>query len=763
MKPFNKQDYDIINATYRTNFSDFIKRTFNIVSGHSVYKHNWHIDCIAEHLEACRRGEIKRLVINWPPRFLKSISCSVAFPAFLLGHNPAEQILCASYSKDLAITHGVNCRAVIQSDWYQSVFPNLQLAPDQNTKSKFKTSAGGVRYSVGVGGTITGEGGNFIIIDDPINASEAHSQVVRDSTNEWFGQTAYTRLNDKKNGCIIVIMQRLHHNDLTGFLLEQGGWDHLKIQLVSEENKKFSVGSFSHEVKEDELLSPEQMGADEIAELKRRLGPYNFCTPKESPILMADLSLKPIGKIEIGDKIIGINISTIPLRDHECRARRKLVHTEVLDISKSIRDVVKITLDSGKIIRCTSDHKWYTGNGITNSEPTRRLYIPAKVGNVLLRVSDDHIPELTDRQDIHDAGWLAGFFDGEGSCTVSRHADHYDPSTVVSFTQGAEKNLSLCHKLEEILTKFGFNYNYAAKVRKAHWQEARQYWLKGNRFLMFQKLLHVIKVNKWRDRLVKGALGTNFVISREKVISIEPDGYETVYGLTTGTGNYVVWGIASSNSAQYQQNPSPLGGGEFRREWLRFYDGKPTYSTMNTYIFVDPANSKKKSSDYTAMVVIGLGSDDNFYILDIVRDKLNLRERQQKLFSLQVKYKPKAVLYEKYGMSSDIEAMNEAMQFFNHRFTITEVGGALSKEDRIRRLIPHFADGRIYLPREMIRADWNNKPIDVIEEFVEQEYLTFPVGVHDDLIDAISRLFDTQLVWPNQAGFNYHEFAAGFR
>jgi predicted phage terminase large subunit-like protein len=155
--------------------------------------------------------------------------------------------------------------------------------------------------------------------------------------------------------------------------------------------------------------------------------------------------------------------------------------------------------------------------------------------------------------------------------------------------------------------------------------------------------------------------------------------------------------------------------------------------------------------------------DENFYILDFIRDKLNLRERQEALFRLHKKYKPKSVLYERYGMQADIDAIKEAQNYMNYRFAITEVAGAMSKEDRIRRLIPYFYDGRIFFPETLFKADYEGKTIDVIEEFIEEEYLTFPVSIHDDGLDCMSRLFDVHLSWPALSNFNYYEFAQGFR
>jgi predicted phage terminase large subunit-like protein len=161
------------------------------------------------------------------------------------------------------------------------------------------------------------------------------------------------------------------------------------------------------------------------------------------------------------------------------------------------------------------------------------------------------------------------------------------------------------------------------------------------------------------------------------------------------------------------------------------------------------------------MCVVGLGQDRNIYVLDWIRDKLNLREREDALFYLHKKYKPKYVLYERYGMQLDAEYMKKAMDERNYRFFITEIGGSLSKEDRIRRLIPYFFEQRIFLPEVLIKTDYEGVVVDLIEEFIEEEYLAFPVGIHDDMLDAFSRLFDAQLEWPGGNTVDYYQLYKG--
>ncbi len=490
MKQLSNEEKQAILGIQRNSLPEFIRRTFSIIDPISTYKHNWHIDLISEYLHACERREIKRLIINIPPRFLKSISCSIAFPAWLLGHNPSEKITCVSYAHKLSVTLSESTRAVMSSDWYNCLFPDTVLR--HQTQTELKTTDMGFRMCTSTGGVLTGLGGNYIIVDDPLSVQQAQSMNERDKANVWFDSLS-TRLDDKKNGVIIVIMQRLHANDTTGYLLEKGGWEHLKIPLVAEEKTIYHMGPITKEVEEGELLHPTMFGEEEVETAKREMKAYAF-------------------------------------------------------------------------------------------------------------------------------------------------------------------------------------------------------------------------------------------------------------------------------SGQCQQNPAPTGGGEFIRDWLQFYKGKLTATNFNTYIMVDPANAKKAHSDYTSMVVVGLGADKNFYVLDWVRDRLNIREREERLFELHEKWKPKYVLYEKYGLMVDVDTMREAMNYRNYRFVITEVGGSMNKIDRILRLQPYFYDGRIWLPEQLIRANYEGKSVDLIEDFIHQEYLTFPVGLHDDMLDSLSRIFDAPtLAWPGDHQFDYYKFAEGFK
>jgi|SRR6267154_47155 len=477
---------DETQAALRTDLASFTEKVFSHVDPGATYLPNWHIDLIAEYLKACQEGQIQRLIINIPPRHLKSISVAVAFPAWLLGKNPSEQIMCASYSQDLSFKHSMDCRLVVQSDWYKWLFPGTTLVDDQNTQRKFVTSQRGFRIATSVGGTATGEGGNFLIVDDPISSAQADSTVMRENANIWFDRTYSSRLNDKKKGCIIVIMQRFHEEDLTGHLLQKGGWEHLCLPLIAEEESIIERGGVLQERKIGDILHPERIGLEDIKQLKVEIGAYGF-------------------------------------------------------------------------------------------------------------------------------------------------------------------------------------------------------------------------------------------------------------------------------AGQYQQRPSPEGGGKFRREWLQYYDNI-YHADLVTYMLVDPAYTKTENSDYTAIWIIGAGQDGNLYVVDIVRDKLNVREKEDLIFELHKKYTPQ-VHYEAGGTQRDADWLREAMEDRNYRFQIieTKCPRSLSKTDRISRLVRYFAEGKIYLPRQLFKTDWQGRLVDVVEQFVQEEYLAFNAGKHDDLLDALSRICDITIQYPGKSNIDYYK------
>lgn len=198
-------------------------------------------------------------------------------------------------------------------------------------------------------------------------------------------------------------------------------------------------------------------------------------------------------------------------------------------------------------------------------------------------------------------------------------------------------------------------------------------------------------------------------------------------------------------SCQQLQNPNEEGSHGFKKEWLRYYSNRPNIADLNNYLLVDPANSKKKGSDYSVFWVIGLGMDNNYYLLDGVRDRLNLKERTDTVFRLHKKYKPLGVGYEQYGMQADIQHIEEKMETLNYRFTITALSGSTPKHDRIKRLQPKFEQGRVWLPATLPQTTQEGKVENLIELFISEEYEAFPVCIHDDMLDDMANILHPSL------------------
>jgi predicted phage terminase large subunit-like protein len=267
-------------ALLRNDFVSFCQKCFHELNPTTAYQHNWHIDLIAAALEECRTGQLSRLAINVPPRSLKSHMVSVCYVAWLLGHNPSASIICVSYAQDLADKLAGDCRTIMSSAWYQRIFPGTRLASRRQAVHDFVTTSKGGRLATSLGGILTGRGADFIIIDDPLKPEEALSEVQRKNANDWYDHTLVSRLNDKRKGCIIIIMQRLHEDDLVGHVLQQGGWRLLKFPAIAEEpethvlHTAYGPKTFHRSV--GEALHPSREPLEVLSQLREVLGEYNF-------------------------------------------------------------------------------------------------------------------------------------------------------------------------------------------------------------------------------------------------------------------------------------------------------------------------------------------------------------------------------------------------------------------------------------------------------------------------------------------------------
>ena len=471
----------------RLSFEYFAQQVFPLLEPGTRFEYNWHVGCIADYLQALNNGEIRRLIINLPPRSLKSFLISKAFPAWVLGNNPAEKFINTSYGYEIAEANSMGCKSIMKTPWYKQLFPNTRIgALDRATH--FETTQHGQYYAATALSPITGLGCGILEVDDPLRPMEAVSDQLRKNTNDNIRGTLFSRLNDKRTGRIVIVMQRVHEDDPTGNLMKDDGWTLLKLPAENKTGKTIHVGlSRKWEMKPNELLFP--------ARLSR----------------------------------------------------------EILD-----QDMVDMTM-----------------------------------------------------------------------------------------------------------------YNY--------------------------------------------------------------------YG-------------------QMLQEPVPIGGGEFKDSWVQYYaNGGIKPKTMNICILCDASagndanKKKKKNSDFTSFAVVGLAPDNNYYLLDLIRDRFNPTERIDTLFTLHKKWnalsgKPPRVGYEEYGLMSDIHYIKLKSKEEGYNFQVIKLQGRMSKETRIRRIIPDMERGRWYFPESIIYVDTEGRRWDLVHELIYSELMNFPVARNDDCVDSISRVMDDDMM-----------------
>lgn len=275
IKKVHQADHAVVEAIFaaaRDDLVAFVQVCFFILSPNTPLMMNWHIKSIVYQLEQVRLGHRKRLIVSMPPRHLKSIIASVAFPAFLLGHDPTKCIIVASYAADLAIKHGNDFRTIIESAIYKKIFPNVRIA--KNTESEVTTTAGGFRIATSVDGPVTGRGCDVAIIDDPAKPSEAWSDPRRERVNTWFFQTLLSRLNDPRSASMILVMQRLHMNDLAGTLLNSSDeWFYLKLSAITAADETVITGPHTtYRRPAGTALHEERMSLDDLQKIREQVG-----------------------------------------------------------------------------------------------------------------------------------------------------------------------------------------------------------------------------------------------------------------------------------------------------------------------------------------------------------------------------------------------------------------------------------------------------------------------------------------------------------
>ena len=311
-----------------------------------------------------------------------------------------------------------------------------------------------------------------------------------------------------------------------------------------------------------------------------------------------------------------------------------------------------------------------------------------------------------------------GLVDGQ---PTSKHFTHLIYDDVVTL-----ESISTPEQIKKTTSALEMSYNLGTLEGKRRFIGTRYHMNDTYKTIMDRGTV-IPRIHKATDNGMSPPEGKPVFFSEEKILEKRRDMGPYTFG------------------TQMLQDPVADKAMSFKNEWLRYYDILGDFSKWNVFIVVDPASKKKSTSDFTVMEVIGLSPDRNYYLIDAVRDRLNLTQRAAKLFELHAKYLPKKVGYEQYGLQADVEHIRYEMEQRNYRFEIIELGGQVAKEDRIKRLIPVYEQGRFYMPKRLSFIDYESRSRDYVQLFTDDEYLSFPVCVHDDMLDCRARIVDPML------------------
>lgn len=264
------------DAMTRSDFPTFVARVMGVLEPGTVYEPNWHIDLIADRLLKVQQGDLKRLMINLPPRSMKTITISIAFAAWVLGHDPTRRIMCVTYSQDVAKAQALLFGRIVREAWYRRIFPQCRPTVP-NRVMEWTTSTGGYRMAASVDGSVLGRGADIIILDDPNKGQEIYSKVARQRVLDNWDHTISTRLNHPRDSAIICVMQRLHADDLAGHLLEQEEWTSLTLPARAIEDEHWDLGHGQMHIRpKGEPIQPSRMGHGELDKARRRMGATAF-------------------------------------------------------------------------------------------------------------------------------------------------------------------------------------------------------------------------------------------------------------------------------------------------------------------------------------------------------------------------------------------------------------------------------------------------------------------------------------------------------
>lgn len=640
----------------------------------------------------------KMLLLMMPRNTFKSSVVTIGFSLQFILHDPNVRILIDSETFSKAKAFLAEIKGHLEdNEKYRDVFYTLYgKYPDDDKKNtsvrwtdsmidisaRTKKRKEPTFSCAGIDVTKNGMHYDLIVCDDlHSERNVTNNEQIQQVIDHW--KLGLSLLEPNKY--MIVIGTRWDYKDMYQYLLDF-------------EKDRFNIMIRQAILPDGSLFFPEVLDQNFLNEQKRSQGSYIYsCNPAGSKILMADWSQKNIEDIKPGDEVVGWNLGS---RHNKSR----LKPSKVQFIGNRVAPVVKVTLASGKIFRCTPDHHWYLNpKGVGKSK-----YLPVKVGRQMMTLP-------IEEENRYDA-WLAGIFDGEGSCSK-------DYKTI-KIAQSRSYNPKICAEIEQRLNEYGFKWGYNGDA----------YWINGGlseraRFLQITRPVR-------SDKILDSLWVPDFIKVKDTVISIEPDGEEVVYSMQTETGNYVCHNILSRN-CQYMNDPVDNETATFKRSYFQYkkwedITGKP----INWYLSIDPS-FEGPYSDYVAMVEGGMDYQGELYVGDTYRLKLTYSQIIQLMFDLYSRKQYKSISLETIaGQKSLMYMLNEEQRRRQVWLPVKEINSRTKqKEERIRGLAPYYEFKRV----------WHIQDGKQIEE-LEDELLHFPKGKHDDCIDALSTVLEIATV-----------------
>lgn len=671
--------------------------------GRHIFRHNWqeprHIQYLNERvMHTIDTGG--RLMVFLPPRHGKSFFISQIVTSWYALKYAKKSIILTSYASGYAQSWGLKAMEVVQK-----VGPDLGIKFNDHRAGmgEWLLSNGSGMKSTGVGGDVTGRGADLFVLDDAIkNAEEALSAVYRNKGWEWIRSVLMTRI--EPGGAVVVFFTRWHEDDLAGRLIASDTdhqWEVVNLPALAEDNDILGR-------KWGEALWPARFNEEALGRIRDDIGPTWWCTPRETPILMADWSTKPISEVQVGDQVIGYDLP-------EGQKSRLTVAT-VSGVGQKPGHVLDYHMESGRVIRATKEHRWLVRKS--------RGYQTAKIGTPLRYIGDlDTYPVQTSRQkELWQ--YLAGIIDGEG---------HFARGVIV-ISQTLTHNSEVTTRIDEVLSELGIPHRRRIKTHRnhPHWDRCVIWVLHGNGKLCRTLLRHTMLAKRERAKAILLGGAGRMDRCRDPVARIEGGKDETVYALQTTTGNYVAWNYLSKNSALYQQRPSPPEGVLFTREAAKFYELRggivacgelrldPSAGTL--FATMDTAIEEGEANDYTVLALwcmIG----DHLVLAELIRIKQDAVDHES-LVAQFLKDHPRVEFIGLEDAPAE-KILIQALRRSGAPVRKMPTHGR-SKRARAQTAITMWQNGRILLPEHLRNSE------------VFEEIVSFDRAAHDDVVDVMS-------------------------